>query len=184
LDKYNDGTSFEDLDVKLNDIKKRLSSAARTLWNKWLVTCAPQIPDTYRQQIASFLANMELNNGDMGNSQLAYEYKRIERLLTRLMPICAVTSLSARGRLPFSSGCYDLVIIDEASQCDIASIIPLLFRAKRAVIIGDPHQLKHITTMTRQQDRELVEKHEIDALFSYCIHSLFDSAVAVGHGDD
>ena len=184
LDKYNDGTSFEDLDVKLNDIKKRLSSAARTLWNKWLVTCAPQIPDAYRQQIASFLANMELNNGDMGNSQLAYEYKRIERLLTRLMPICAVTSLSARGRLPFSAGCYDLVIIDEASQCDIASIIPLLFRAKRAVIIGDPHQLKHITTMTRQQDRELVEKHEIDALFSYCIHSLFDLAIAVGHGDD
>ena len=184
LDKYNDGTSFEDLDVKLNDIKKRLSSAARTLWNKWLVTCAPQIPDAYRQQIASFLANMELNNGDMGNSQLAYEYKRIERLLTQLMPICAVTSLSARGRLPFSAGCYDLVIIDEASQCDIASIIPLLFRAKRAVIIGDPHQLKHITTMTRQQDRELVEKHEIDALFSYCIHSLFDLAVAVGHGDD
>ena len=120
----------------------------------------------------------------MANSQLAYDYKRIESMLTRLMPICAVTSLSARGRLPFSAGCYDLVIIDEASQCDIASIIPLLFRAKRAVIIGDPNQLKHITTMTRQQDRELVEKHEIDALWSYCIHSLFDLAIAVGHGDD
>ena len=184
LDKYKGSPSFEDLDVKLADIKKRLSSAAKNLWNKWLVTCAPQIPDGYRSQIASFLANVELNNGDMANSQLAYDYKRIESMLTQLMPICAVTSLSARGRLPFSAGCYDLVIIDEASQCDIASIIPLLFRAKRAVIIGDPNQLKHITTMTRQQDRELVEKHEIDALWSYCIHSLFDLAIAVGHGDD
>ena len=184
LDNYKGSPSFEDLDVKLADIKKRLSAAAKNLWNKWLVTCAPQIPDEYRSQIASFLANVELNNGDMANSQLAYDYKRIENMLTRLMPICAVTSLSARGRLPFSAGCYDLVIIDEASQCDIASIIPLLFRAKRAVIIGDPNQLKHITTMTRQQDRELVEKHEIDALWSYCIHSLFDLAIAVGHGDD
>ena len=184
LDKYKSSPSFEDLDISLADIKKRLSAAAKKLWNKWLVTCAPQIPDEYRSQIASFLANVELNNGDMANSQLAYDYRRIESMLTRLMPICAVTSLSARGRLPFSAGCYDLVIIDEASQCDIASIIPLLFRAKRAVIIGDPNQLKHITTMTRQQDRELVAKHEIDALWSYCIHSLFDLAIAVGHGDD
>ena len=184
LDNYKGGPSFEDLDIKLSDIKIQLSAAAKRLWNKWLVTYAPQIPDGYRSQIASFLANVELNSGDMANSQLAYDYKRIEGMLTRLMPICAVTSLSARGRLPFSAGCYDLVVIDEASQCDIASIIPLLFRAKRAVIIGDPKQLKHITTMTRQQDRELVEKHEIDALFSYCIHSLFDLAIAVGHGDD
>lgn len=184
LDNYKGRPSFEDLDIKLADIKKKLSVAAKKLWNKWLVICAPQIPDEYRSLIASFLAKVELNNGDMANSQLAFDYKQIERLMTRLMPICAVTSLSARGRLPFSAGCYDLVIIDEASQCDIASIIPLLYRAKRAVIIGDPNQLKHITTMTRQQDRELVEKHEIDALWSYCIHSLFDLAVAVGHGDD
>lgn len=184
LDNYKGSPSFEDLDVKLADIKKRLSAAAKRLWNKWLVTCGPQIPDGYRSQIASFLANVELNNGDIANSQLAYDYKRIESMLTRLMPICAVTSLSARGRLPFSAGCYDLVIIDEASQCDIASIIPLLFRAKRAVIIGDPNQLKHITTMTRQQDRELVMKHETFALWSYCVHSLFDLAIAVGHGED
>lgn len=184
LDQYNAEASFEQLDIQLAAIKKRLSSAAKTLWNKWLITCAPQIPDIYRQQISSFLANLELNDGNIAGTQLAFEYKKIERLLTQLMPICAVTSLSARGRLPFVSGCYDLVIIDEASQCDIASMIPLLYRAKRAVIIGDPNQLKHITTMTRQQDRELVAKHEVDACFSYCVHSLFDLAISVGHQND
>lgn len=184
LVQYNEVTTFEQLDAQLADIKKKLSSAAKTLWNKWLVTCAPQIPDNYRQQISSFLANLQLNDGNIVGNQFAYEYKLIERMLTQLMPICAVTSLSARGRLPFVAGCYDLVIIDEASQCDIASMIPLLYRAKRAVIIGDPNQLKHITTMTRQQDRELVAKHEVDACFSYCVHSLFDLATSVGHKDD
>lgn len=184
LDKFNASPSFEMLDKQLADIKRNLSSVARALWNKWLLVCAPQIPDYYRQQISSFLAEVELNNGDVTSTQIAYNYKRIERLLSQLMPICAVTSLSARGRLPFSAGCYDLIIIDEASQCDIASIIPLLYRAKRAVIIGDPKQLKHITTMTRQQDRELVSKHNVDALWSYCVHSLFDLAVAVGHQND
>ena len=184
LDKNNESPSFEELDIKLADIKKKLSSAAKKLWNKWLVTCAPQIPDQYRTQIASLLSRIELNNGENVDNQLFYEYKRIESLLSQLMPICAVTSLSAKGRLPFSAGCYDLVIIDEASQCDIASIIPLLYRAKRAVIIGDPNQLKHITTMSCQQDRELIEKHKVDALWSYCVHSLFDLAVAVGHRND
>ena len=184
LDNYNEIPSFEELDERLANIKTRLSSAAKTLWNKWLVICTPQIPDHDRQQIASFLARIELNNGNNVDNQLFYEYKRIESLLSQLMPICAVTSLSARGRLPFSAGCYDLVIIDEASQCDIASIIPLLYRAKHAVIIGDPNQLKHITTMSCQQDRELIEKHNVDTLWSYCVHSLFDLAVAVGHRDD
>ena len=184
LEQYNEGTTFEQLDVQLAEIKKKLSSAAKTLWNKWLVTCSPQIPDNYRQQISSFLANLQLNDGNIDSIQLAYEYRTIERILTQLMPICAVTSLSARGRLPFVAGCYDLVIIDEASQCDIASMIPLLYRAKRAVIIGDPNQLKHITTMTHQQDRELVAKHKVDACFSYCVHSLFDLAISVGHRND
>lgn len=184
LENYNERKTFEQLDNQLADNKKKLSSAAKSLWNKWLVTCAPQIPDYFRQQISSFLANLQLNDGNIVDTQLAFEYKKIERLLTQLMPICAVTSLSARGRLPFVAGCYDLVIIDEASQCDIASIIPLLYRAKRAVIIGDPNQLKHITTMTRQQDKELVAKHEVDACFSYCVHSLFDLAISVGHQDD
>ena len=184
LDHYNKGTSFEQLDIQLGEIKKKLSSAANVLWNKWLVTCAPQIPDNCRLQISSFLANLQLNDGSIVGTRFAYDYRVIERILTQLMPICAVTSLSARGRLPFVAGCYDLVIIDEASQCDIASMIPLLYRAKRAVIIGDPNQLKHITTMTRQQDRELVAKHEVDACFSYCVHSLFDLAISVGHQND
>lgn len=182
-DKYHANSTLEELDKQLYDNKRRLSLAAKSLWNKWLITCAKQIPDTCRLQIASFLAKLELNKGEM-DSDLTIEYKKIEHLLTQLMPICAVTSLSARGRLPFMAGCYDLVIIDEASQCDIASIIPLLYRAKRTVIIGDPYQLKHITTMSHQQDNELVTKHHVDALWSYCVHSLFDLAVVVGHQSD
>src|ERR1039457_3452737 len=50
--------------------------------------------------------------------------------VTKILPCWAVTSLSARGRLPFEPGFFDLVVIDEASQCDIASALPLLFRAK------------------------------------------------------
>ncbi|MFE9402250.1 AAA domain-containing protein [Streptomyces sp. NPDC006530] len=56
----------------------------------------------------------------------------------------AVTSLSAR-RFPLAPALFDLVVIDEASQCAIPHILPLLFRARRALVIGDPMQLTHIT---------------------------------------
>ena len=79
--------------------------------------------------------------------------------IAKILPCWAVTSLSARGRLPFEPGLFDLVVIDEASQCDIASALPLLFRARRAVIIGDPLQLKHVSTVAPQQDRLILSAH-------------------------
>ncbi len=56
----------------------------------------------------------------------------------------AVTSLSIGNNLPFET-CFDTLIVDEASSCDPASLLPLLYRAKRVVIVGDPKQLDHVT---------------------------------------
>ena len=63
--------------------------------------------------------------------------------------------------MPLEPGFFDLVVIDEASQCDIASALPLLFRAKAAVIIGDPKQLRHISAIPARRDRELLQKHNL-----------------------
>jgi hypothetical protein len=63
----------------------------------------------------------------------------------------AVTSLSAR-RFPPTPALFDLVIIDEASQCAIPHVLPLLFRARRALIIGDVMQLPHITKIGPERE--------------------------------
>ncbi len=63
----------------------------------------------------------------------------------------ATTSLSV-GRFPTDPGLFDLVIIDEASQCSIAHVLPLLFRARRALIIGDVMQLQHITSIAPEHE--------------------------------
>ncbi|MGA3564616.1 caspase, EACC1-associated type [Melissospora conviva] len=63
----------------------------------------------------------------------------------------AVSSLSAR-RFPPDAALFDLVIIDEASQCSIPQVLPLLFRARRALIIGDPMQLRHIAEMNPERE--------------------------------
>ena len=78
-------------------------------------------------------------------------------------------------------------MIDEASQCDIASALPLLYRARRAVIIGDPLQLKHVSTVAPQQDRLLLAAHglaEGRAAWAYSVNSLFDLARSLCRVED
>jgi len=72
----------------------------------------------------------------------------------------AVTSLSAQ-RFPFGAALFDLVIIDEASQCGIPAVVPLLFQARRALVIGDAMQLPHISTLPAQTDAALRRRHVI-----------------------
>jgi superfamily I DNA and/or RNA helicase len=71
--------------------------------------------------------------------------------------IISVTSLSAKASLPLSNELFDMVVIDEASQCDIASALPLILRAKQLVVIGDPLQLKHITSLNKFEEEKIKE---------------------------
>ncbi|QIZ38246.1 DEAD/DEAH box helicase [Saccharopolyspora sp. ASAGF58] len=80
------------------------------------------------------------------SGQEAKPWAGFQRLL-KFVPAWATTTLATRPSIVPKPGLFDLVIIDEASQCPVAQVLPLLFRAKRALIIGDPHQLSHITKL-------------------------------------
>jgi very-short-patch-repair endonuclease len=101
-------------------------------------------------------------------------------LVLKHFPCWAVTNLSVgtNSRIPLAPGIFDLSIIDEASQCDIPSAIPVLFRSKRASVVGDTKQLKHVSQLTLNKDsliRSKVGLNEMDDLrFSYRETSLFD----------
>ncbi len=99
----------------------------------------------------------------------------------------AITTHSAHLLPPDSGvdqGGFDLVIVDEATQCSIPAVLAMLYRAKRALIIGDPMQLTHIATATPAQNgacrraaglgAALLEKHQLD----YIRHSAFHAAAA------
>ena len=136
-----------------------------------------------RQSIGNFRSLQERLSGDqLGGSEysrLRREMPRLFRDVSRHIPAWCVTNLSARSSLPLESNLFDLLIIDEASQCDIASALPLLYRSKRAVIIGDNSQLRHITKIELLRDQQLQAEHGFgadDQRFAYSTNSLFDLA--------
>ena len=91
-------------------------------------------------------------------------------------PLVGVTMLSAKSNLPLRAQEFDLLIIDEASQCDIPSAIPLLFRAKRVMCIGDPMQLPHIGSLhiEAKMAKDFQVPQSILDSVNYSNNSLFD----------
>ncbi len=59
-------------------------------------------------------------------------------------PVSTCTLLSVAGSLPLQSAMFDLVIFDEAAQFNFIDAIPIMFRAKRVAVVGDPKQLAQI----------------------------------------
>ena len=92
--------------------------------------------------------------------------------------LISVTSLSVKTGFPLVDNLFDILIIDEASQCDIASALPLILRAKQVVVIGDPMQLKHITSVRREEDETIREHLGLTSrpYLKYAEQSLWDYA--------
>ena len=98
-------------------------------------------------------------------------------------PLWLASILGTPRRIPLDDGLFDLVIFDEASQCDIATAIPLFARAKRAVVVGDDRQLSFIAQLGQDQDRNLMQAQGLPVSkmgrFAQSRRSLFDFASRV-----
>lgn len=100
------------------------------------------------------------------------------RVVSEHRPIWVVSTLSAGSRIPLKPALFDYVIFDEASQCDVASAIPLFARARKAVVVGDPMQLGFIPQLSAWQEHGLMDALGIGTMgrhtFAQSINSLFD----------
>lgn len=117
---------------------------------------------------------------DPSNSRRSERIDAFKRMAQLGFPI-AVTTLSIGNNLPFET-CFDTLIVDEASSCDPASLLPLLYRAKRVVIVGDPKQLDHVTQGRWEQVNVVpklcsVEGEVFEASFGVSAYSLFERLI-------
>ncbi|MBQ6516965.1 AAA family ATPase [bacterium] len=102
------------------------------------------------------------------------------RPLLEAFPCWCVTTYAVSGSLPMKPGIFDVAIIDEASQCDIASCFPILFRAKRAVIVGDDKQLPHLSFLEKAKEQSFMSQYGIadkyQLMWRFRTNSMFDIA--------
>lgn len=184
--------SIEELSRLRRKLTNDLSANSETLWQAWLRLQPARMSPEQRRLLGDYSALLQMIvSANDQNRQLGRDvFRRYYQLFPKIRSILscwAITSLSARGRVPFEPSFFDLLVVDEASQCDIASALPLLFRARRVVVIGDPMQLRHISTLSNQQDQQLLSKHgllEDYAGWAYSPKSLFDLASSLCRSED
>jgi hypothetical protein len=68
--------------------------------------------------------------------------------LVDALPLWIGTLRDIDDLLPRTPGMFDLVIVDEASQVDQITAAPALLRARRALVVGDPRQLRHVSFLS------------------------------------
>ena len=129
-----------------------------------------------RQSLLDRVKELEFSGVTKSRKLLAED----ARLLLKHRPMWAISTLSVPTRVPLVAGLFDYLVLDEGSQCDIASALPLMGRARRVVVVGDPLQLSFIPQLSRQQEHALMDaacipkerRHPI----AQSVNSVFDFA--------
>ena len=182
--------TLESLNRRHRHLLNEIAENSSRLWANWLRVVPTKLSNKDRQLLSQYAAVIKMvidARGGRPTASIWRQYYSLKKKVSHLLPCWAVTSLSTRGRLPFTAGYYDLVVFDEASQCDIASALPLLYRAKSAVIIGDPQQLTHISRIQKHQDQQLLDRFDLVTDFvhwAYSSNSLYEMARAYASSED
>lgn len=122
--------------------------------------------------------------------KLYYHYKRYNNKIKgfstenfkkalKAAPVWITTAKSSQS-IPLEPELFDLLVIDEASQCTLTDVLPLIYRAKRIVVIGDQNQLPAIPNINIEREKFLAEKYKITKwldLIGHNNNNIFDLGV-------
>eukprot|EP00833_Pecoramyces_ruminatium_P014809 jgi/Orpsp1_1/1188841/evm.model.d7180000067647.1 len=97
--------------------------------------------------------------------------------LTKVFPIIFSTNISTQ-KLGSPMFMFDMVVMDEAGQCNVAQALIPITKAKSLVLIGDPQQLKPVIVMDKSSNEALMEKYHVSEKYNYMTHSILEVMVS------
>lgn len=99
--------------------------------------------------------------------------KNLKRF-TDIFPIIVCTNLSAE-KLGEPKPHFDLCIMDEAGQCNIASSLIPIVRADDLLLVGDTNQLQPVTVIELDVNDYLMQKYNIKPDYDYVHNSILST---------
>lgn len=93
------------------------------------------------------------------------------KLLTSVFPIILTTNISsAKLGTPYHK--FEIVIMDEAGQCNVAHSLLPISRASNLLLVGDTNQLKPVIVLEDSTNEELMKKYKVDKSYDYKDNSI------------
>ncbi|MBQ7780641.1 MAG: DUF2726 domain-containing protein [Lachnospiraceae bacterium] len=97
--------------------------------------------------------------------------------LQKIFPIIITTCISAH-KLGEPTPVFDMVIMDEASQCNTAiSLVPVI-RGDNLMLVGDPQQLNPVILLDEDTNQKLRKKYNVAEEYDYRKNSVYKTFLA------
>lgn len=93
------------------------------------------------------------------------------KLLTDVFPIILSTNISSQ-RLGTPDFTFNLVVMDEAGQCNVATALVPITKAGALLLVGDPNQLKPVIVLDDLVNNQLIEKYNVATNYNYKDNSI------------
>ncbi len=172
--------SFTDLDETLWDLFfdiERMTPVLRSSLKKYILE---KIDDNVKKAVQEHRFSLVAYYDALKSNSFSQYKRKVDTIIFehvfKAFPIWLAHLPELNAVLPTQKGLFDVVIIDEATQCDIASALPAIYRAKRSVIVGDPKQLRHYSFLSRSKQQQLRKELELPdaSFFNYRDKSILD----------
>lgn len=99
------------------------------------------------------------------------------RRFMRVFPIIITTNLSA-FHLGLPRPYFDLTIMDEASQCDLATGLIPIIRGENLLLVGDPQQLNPVISLDPKVNARLMTRYRVSSEYDYVANSVYKTFIA------
>lgn len=97
--------------------------------------------------------------------------------LQKVFPVIITTCISAH-KLGEPTPMFDMVIMDEASQCNTAvSLVPII-RGDNLMLVGDPQQLNPVILLDEAVNEKLRKKYKVTEEYDYRKNSVYKTFLA------
>ena len=100
------------------------------------------------------------------------------KLFQEIFPIIISTNLSCTY-LGEPGKNFDIVMMDEAGQCNVANALIPISRGKQLMLVGDPQQLSPVIVLDNKINDMLKEKYHISEEYDYIKNSIYTTYTIV-----
>ncbi len=125
------------------------------------------------EELTDIIFTKDLNEAVRQLNQYLSNDENFQKFL-KIFPVVATTNISAH-RLGEPKQYFDMVIMDEASQCNTAVALVPIIRGEQLLLVGDPQQLKPVILLDERNNLILKKRYNITDEYDYRNKSVYQT---------
>ncbi len=122
---------------------------------------------------------LEMSNEERQCEEFVRFLKKKENIkkLQEIFPVIISTCISAH-RIGVPEPVFNMVIMDEASQCNTAISLVTIIRGEKLMLVGDPQQLNPVVLISERDNEKLRRKYGVSEEYDYRKGSVYKTYLA------